>query len=63
MTIYSSYVAAQKHLDRLGDSDAEALNLAQNGYSVKNLPFPSALCMMMDRTITDYILLHYYIKL
>ena len=38
VTIYGSYVAAQKHLDKLGDSDAEALNLAQNGYSVKNLP-------------------------
>ena len=38
VTIYGSYVAAQKHLDKLGNSDAEALNLAQNGYSVKNLP-------------------------
>ena len=38
ITIYGSYVAAQKHLDKLGDSDAEALNLAQNGFSVKNLP-------------------------
>ena len=38
ITIYGSYVAAQKHLDKLGDSDAEALNLAHNGYSVKNLP-------------------------
>lgn len=38
ITIYGSYIAAQKHLDKLGDSDAEALNLAQNGYSVKNLP-------------------------
>lgn len=38
ITIYGSYVAAQKHLDKLGDSDAEALNLARNGYSVKNLP-------------------------
>ncbi len=38
ITIYGSYVVAQKHLDKLGDSDAEALNLAQNGYSVKNLP-------------------------
>lgn len=38
ITIYGSYVAAQKHLDKLGDSDADALNLAQNGYSVKNLP-------------------------
>lgn len=38
ITIYGSYVAAQKHLEQLGDSDAQALNLAQNGYSVKNLP-------------------------
>lgn len=38
ITIYGSYVAAQKHLDKLGDSDADALNLAQKGYSVKNLP-------------------------
>jgi hypothetical protein len=38
ITIYGSYVAAQKHLELLGDSDAQALNLAQNGYSVKNLP-------------------------
>ena len=38
ITIYGSYIAAQKHLDKLGDSDADALNLAQNGYSVKNLP-------------------------
>lgn len=38
VSIYGSYVAAQKHLDILGDSDAQALNLAQNGYSVKNLP-------------------------
>ena len=28
ITIYGSYVAAQKHLDKLGNSDAEALNLA-----------------------------------
>ena len=38
ITVYGSYVAAQKHLELLGDSDASALNLAQNGYSVKNLP-------------------------
>lgn len=38
ITIYGSYVAMQKHLDKLGDSDAEALNLVQNGYSVKNRP-------------------------
>ena len=38
VSIYGSYVAAQKHLEILGDSDAQALNLAQSGYSVKNLP-------------------------
>lgn len=38
ITIYGSYVNAQKHLDMLGDSDALALSLAQNGYSVKDLP-------------------------
>lgn len=38
ITIYGSYVSAQKHLEKLGNSDAEALNLARNGYSVKNLP-------------------------
>ena len=38
VTIYGSYIAAQKHMNLLGDSDAQALNLAQNGYSVKNLP-------------------------
>lgn len=38
ITIYGSYISAQKHIDILGDSDASALNLAQSGYSVKNLP-------------------------
>lgn len=38
ITIYGSYVAAQKHLDMLDDTDASALNLAQSGYSIKNLP-------------------------
>ena len=38
ITIYGSYVSAQKHIELLGDSDAFALNLAQKGYSVKNLP-------------------------
>jgi len=38
ITIYGSYVAAQKHLDLLDDTDASALNLAQSGYSIKNLP-------------------------
>lgn len=38
VSIYGSYVAAQKHVEQLDNSDASALNLAQNGYSVKNLP-------------------------
>ena len=38
ITIYGSYVAAQKHLDMLDDTDASALNLAQSGYSIKDLP-------------------------
>lgn len=38
VTIYGSYVESQKYLELLSDSDAQALNLAQNGYSVKNLP-------------------------
>lgn len=31
-------MSAQKHIELLGDNDAFALDLAQNGYSVKNLP-------------------------
>ncbi len=38
ITIYGGYVAAQKHLDKLGDSDAYAIDLARKGYSIKNLP-------------------------
>lgn len=38
ITIYGSYVSAQKYLELIGNSDAAALNLAQNGYSTKNLP-------------------------
>lgn len=38
ITIYGSYVSAQKYLDLIGNSDAAAIGLAQNGYSTKNLP-------------------------
>lgn len=38
VSIYGSYVRAQKYLLEVGDSDAQALYLAQNGYSTKNLP-------------------------
>lgn len=38
ISIYGSYVRAQKYLTEVGDSDAQALYLAQNGYSTKNLP-------------------------
>ena len=38
VSIYGSYVKNQKYLTELGDSDAQALYLAQNGYSTKNLP-------------------------
>lgn len=56
ITIYGSYVAAQKHMDKLGDTDAAALDLAQNGYSVKNLPdaenrgygISSNICMVVE---------------
>ncbi len=38
ISIYGSYVRAQKYLAEVGNSDAQALYLAQNGYSTKNLP-------------------------
>lgn len=38
ISIYGSYVRAQKYLDLIGNSDAEALGLAKDGYSTKNLP-------------------------
>ncbi len=38
ITIYGSYVDAQKHLELIGNSDACALNIAHKGYSTKNLP-------------------------
>ena len=36
--IFSSYVKADKYADKIGDSDAEALKIANEGYSTKNLP-------------------------
>lgn len=36
--IYGSYVRAGKYLERLGDNDAMALQMANEGYSAKNLP-------------------------
>ena len=38
VSIYGSYVRSQKYLNEVGDSDAQALYLAQNGYSTKNRP-------------------------
>lgn len=38
ISIYGSYIKSQKYLSEVGDSDAQALYLAQNGYSTKNRP-------------------------
>jgi len=38
ISIYGSYVQAQKYLDLIGNSDAEAVGLAKDGYSTKDLP-------------------------
>jgi hypothetical protein len=38
ITIYSSYIKANKYLDEIGDSEPKALKLANEGYSTKNLP-------------------------
>lgn len=38
VSIYGSYVKSQKYLAEVGDSDSQALYLAQNGYSTKNRP-------------------------
>lgn len=38
ITIYGSYVKTQKMLDVIGDNEAIALELANQGYSTKNLP-------------------------
>lgn len=36
--IYSSYVKASKYIEEIGDNDAEALRIANEGLSTKNLP-------------------------
>lgn len=36
--IYGSYVQANRYLSEVGDSDADALKIANEGYSTKNLP-------------------------
>ncbi len=38
ITIYGSYVRAKKYLEQIGDNEAEALRLANEGYSTKDLP-------------------------
>lgn len=38
VSIYGSYIKSNKYLNEVGDSDAQALYLAQNGYSTKNRP-------------------------
>ncbi len=38
ITIYGSYVNTNKYLNIIGESDARALGLAQEGYSTKDLP-------------------------
>lgn len=38
ITVYGSYAKTKKYLDKIGDSDAEALRLANEGYSTKDLP-------------------------
>lgn len=36
--IYGSYIKANKYLSEVGDNDADALKIANEGYSTKNLP-------------------------
>lgn len=36
--IYSSYIKANKYLSEINDNEAEALRIANEGYSTKNLP-------------------------
>lgn len=38
VSIYGSYIKSNKYINEVGDSDAQALYLAQNGYSTKNRP-------------------------
>ena len=37
ITVYGSYIRAKKYLDQI-DSEAEALKMANDGYSTKDLP-------------------------
>lgn len=38
ITVYGSYVKTKKLLDKIGDNEVEALKLANEGYSTKDLP-------------------------
>ena len=38
ITVFGSYVKTGKYLDRIGDDDAVALKMANEGYSTKDLP-------------------------
>jgi anti-sigma regulatory factor (Ser/Thr protein kinase) len=38
ITIFGSYVKTKRYLDKVGDNEAEALRLANNGFSTKKLP-------------------------
>lgn len=38
ITIYGSYLKSHKFLDKIGDNEAKALELANNGYSTKDIP-------------------------
>lgn len=38
ITVYGSYVRTQKYLQLIGNSEAEALKMANEGYSTKDLP-------------------------
>ena len=38
ITVYGSYVRTRKYLDKIIDNEAEALRLANEGYSTKDLP-------------------------
>ena len=38
ITIFGSYVRSQRYLDQIGNSDAQAIYFAKEGYSTKDLP-------------------------
>lgn len=38
ITVYGSYIQTKKHLDKIQNNEAIALELANNGYSTKDLP-------------------------